>query len=85
MYRGAALLSPVSLAVYGESFLAQLDQGPEDGLVAVRMVLHGLSHDVRHLGEGAVVHPVHGVQDPSLHRLQAVNYVRYSPLQDNVR
>ena len=78
-------VAPVTLAVDEQAFLAQLHQGSQDGSVAVRMVLHCLSHDVGHLGVGAVVHAEHCVEHTPLHRFQAVHHVRHGPLQDHVR
>ena len=78
-------VTPVTLAVHGEAFLAQLDEGAEDGLVAVRVVLHGLADDVGDLGVGAVVHLVHGMQHAPLHGLESVHDVRHGPVQDHVR
>ena len=78
-------VTPVSLAVYQEPLLAQRDQGAQDGGVAVRMVLHGLAHDVGHLGVAAVVHLGHGVQHAALNRFETVNDVRHGAVQDGVR
>ena len=77
-------VAPVSLAVHGEAFLPELDEGAEDGRISVRMVLHGLSDDVRHLRVAPVVHLVHRMQHPSLDRLEPVHDVRHRPLQDHV-
>ena len=87
MYRGAALeyVSPVSLTVDGEAFLPQGNEGAKDRLVAVRMELHGLTHNVCHLGVGAVVHAVHGVQDAALDGFETVGNVGDSTVQDYVR
>ena len=51
----------------------------------MRVELHRVSHDVRHLIISAVIHALHGVQDASLNRLQAVLDVRHGTLQDYVR
>ena len=77
-------VAPVTLAIHGEAFLAELDQGSEYGLVSVRVVLHSLAHDVRDLGVFAVVHLVHGVEHPALHGLESVDDVRYGAMQDHV-
>ena len=86
--RGVAVpredVAPVPLAVDHQAFLAQLDEGAEDGLVAVRVVLHRLSDDVRHLGETAVIDPRHRVQHTPLDRLETVHDVRDRPLQDHI-
>ena len=78
-------VSPVSLAVDGEAFLPQGNEGAKDRLVAVRMELHGLTHNVCHLGVGAVVHAVHGVQDAALDGFETVGNVGDSTVQDYVR
>ena len=77
-------VTPVSLAVDGETFLSQLHEGAQDGRVSVRMVLHRLSDDVGDLGVVAVVHLVHRMQHAALDRLQAVHDVRDRTLQDDV-
>ena len=77
-------VSPVSLTVHGEAFLTELDEGSEYGLVTVRVVLHCLTDNVCHLGETSVIHLEHGVQNPSLYRLEAVHDIRNGSLQDDV-
>ena len=77
-------VTPVSLAVDREAFLAQGHEGAEYGLVAVGVELHGLSHYVGHLGVGAVVYAEHGMQDAALHGLEAVHDVRHGPVEDHV-
>ena len=73
-------VTPVTLAVDQKSFLAKLHKGSENGLVAVRVVLHRLADDVCNLGVATVIHPEHRVQHTPLYRLQSVNDVRHSPL-----
>ena len=50
----------------------------------MRMVLHALTNDIGHLVETAVIHFLHGVEDPALHRLQPVTHGGYSAFQDDV-
>ena len=50
----------------------------------MRVILHGLSDDVRDLGVGPVVNLVHCMKDTPLHRLQPINDVRHSPIEDCV-
>ena len=78
-------VSPVSLTVDQEAFLSELHEGTQDGSVTVRVVLHRLSDDVRHLGVASVIHPVHRVEHAPLHRFESVNDVRHSPLQNDIR
>ena len=54
-------VTPVTLRVDEQVLLAHLHQCCPDGLVAVGVVLHGVTHDVRHLVEAAVFQLVHGV------------------------
>lgn len=54
-------VSPVSLGVDEEFFLAELHEGVADGGVAVRVVLHGIADDVGHLVVASVVESLHGV------------------------
>ena len=77
-------VTPVTLAVYGKALLAQLDQGSKDGCITVRVILHGLSYDVRNLCKAAVVHLVHGVEHTPLYGLQSVHDVRDGPGQDYI-
>ena len=60
-------IAPVTLAVDQQVFLPQLHQCVLDRRIAVRVVLHGLSHDVGHLVVASVVDDLHGVQDTPLH------------------
>ena len=50
----------------------------------MRVELHSVSHDVRHLVVAPVVHALHRVQDASLHRLQSVDDVRHGTFQYDV-
>ena len=50
----------------------------------MRVELHSVSDDVRHLVEASVVHALHRVEYASLHRLQAVLDMRHSAFQDYV-
>ena len=77
-------VTPVSLAVNQKTFLPQGDQGAQDGGVSVRMVLHGLTHDVGHLGVAAVIHGEHGVQHTALYRLESVYDVGDGAVQDGI-
>ena len=78
-------VAPVALRVNQQVLLSQLHQCVADARVAVRVKLHGMSHDVRHLVIAAVVHALHRVQDAALHRLQTVLNVRHGPFEDDVR
>ena len=51
----------------------------------MRMIHHGVSHNVGHLVVAAVVHLLHRVQNTSLHGLQSVVYMRHGTLQYHVR
>jgi hypothetical protein len=48
------------------------------------MVLHGVPYDVGYLVEAAIIHAFHGMQDPSLHRLQSIDDMRHRPFQDDI-
>ena len=78
-------VTPVSLAVNEIVLLSHLHQRTGNGCVAVRVILHGVSHHVRHLVVASVVKLAHSVQNASLHGLQTVVQVRHGTLQDNVR
>ena len=75
-------VTPVSLAVDEVVSLSDPYEGSEDGLVSMRMELHGLSDDVGHLGVASVVHTPHGMENTSLNRLQTIYKVWYSPIED---
>ena len=51
----------------------------------MRVKLHGVSHDVRHLVVASIVEAAHRVQDASLHRFQSIVDVGNGTLQDYVR
>ena len=52
-------ITPVSLAVDQQVFLSELYQCITDGSIAMRMELHGMSDNVRHLVVASVVQPLH--------------------------
>ena len=78
-------VTPVTLAVNQELLLSQLHQRIPNGGIAMRVKLHGMSHDVRHLVVASIVEAAHRVQDASLHRFQSIVDVRNGTLQDHVR
>ena len=51
----------------------------------MRVVLHGLSHDVGHLVVASVVDDLHGVQDTPLHGFEAVLDMGYGAFENHVR
>ena len=51
----------------------------------MRVVLHGLSHNIGDLVVAAVVAALHGVQDAALHGLQAILQMGYGTLQNHIR
>ena len=73
-------ISPVSLAVNEQIFLAQLHQRVTNRRIAVRVVLHRLTDDVRHLVVLAVIYRLHRMQYTTLYRLESILYRRYSTL-----
>ena len=77
-------VAPVPLTLDQELSLPQLHEGVPDARIAVRVELHRLTDDIRHLDQ-PILHLRHGVEDPSLHRLQPVRDVGHCPLQDDVR
>ena len=78
-------VTPVSLRVDEQVLLSQLDQRIPDRGVAVRVELHGVTHNVRHFIVSAVVHAFHGVHDTALHGLEAIFDIGYGTLQDYIR
>ena len=74
----------IPLTIHGEALLTELDKGSEYGLVAVRVVLHRLTDDVRHLRERAVIHLVHSVKHASLDGFQTVGDVGHGTMKDYV-
>src|SRR5574344_11707 len=77
-------VTPVTLAVNEQILLSQLHQGIADGGITMRMELHGMSHDVRHLIVAPVVHALHGVKDTALHRFETILQMRYGTLQNYI-
>ena len=68
-------------------FLRKIDKSSVDGAVSVGMIFtHCITDDTRALTMrfvGTVVQFDHGVEDPSLHRLQAVPHIREGTGSDN--
>ena len=62
-------VAPVALCIDKKVFLSELHKGVADGGVAMRVKLHGVSHNVCHLIISSVVHAFHGMEDAPLHRL----------------
>ena len=77
-------ITPVSLAVDGKTFLADLNQCTKDGSISVGMILHRRTDDIGNLGKTPVVNLVHGVQDTPLHGLQAIDDMRNGPLENHI-
>ena len=65
-------ISPVSLSVYQEFFLTNLHHGIRDGGIPMRVVFHGVSHDVRHLVVSSIFQLAHGVHDTALNGLKTI-------------
>ena len=74
----------VSLPLYEQVTVGQLDQCTVDRGVAVGMVLHGLAHHVGHLVEFAVVHGDKGMEYAPLNRLKTIHQVWNSPVSDYI-
>ena len=64
--------------------LSELHEGVADRGVAVGVILHGASHDVRHFVEATVVEFLHCVQDAPLHGFQTVLDVGHGAFQNHV-
>ena len=77
-------VSPGALCVDEQVLLSHLHEGVADAGIAMRVELHGVSHDVCHLVEAAVVHALHRVQDATLHRLEAVFDVWHGTFQNHI-
>ena len=77
-------VTPVSLSFHEQLLLSELNERIVNRLVAVRVILHGVAHDVGHLVEASVVECLHRVQDASLYGLQTVGYVGYGTFKYNV-
>ena len=78
-------ITPVSLAFDQQVLLPQLHQRVADRGVAVRVELHGVTHDIGHLVEAPVVEQLHGMENAPLHRLQPVGQVGNGPLEYDIR
>ena len=77
-------VSPVSLSVYKQIFLPQLNKSIVYRSIAVRMEFHCLAHNIRHLVISSVVHAFHGVQYAPLHRFQSVVEMRHCAFQNHI-
>lgn len=77
-------VTPVSLAIHEQVLLSQLYQSIADRSITVRMELHGMSYDVRHLVVAPVFHAAHGVEDTPLYGFQTIHDMGYGTFQYNV-
>ena len=80
-----AHIAPVTLGFDEEVLLPQAHHRIANGRIAMGMVLHGLPDDVGDFIESAVVDHLHGMQNPALHRLQAIFDGWHGALQDHIR
>ena len=78
-------VSPVSLSVYQEFFLTNLHHGICDGSIPMRVIFHGISHDVCYLVVSSIFQLAHRMHDTALNRLKTIinrwngtvqNYIR---------
>ena len=51
----------------------------------MRVIFHGVSHDISHLVVASVVNLLHGMQDSALHRLQTIVDLRHGAVEDDIR
>ena len=77
-------ISPVSLSIYEKFLLSELHESISDRGVSVRVILHGIAHDVGHFVEMAVINGAHRMQNTSLHRLESILDVRHRTLENHV-
>ena len=77
-------IAPVALAVNQQFLLSQLHQGILDTGIAMRMILHRTTHNVRYLIETPIIHLLHGMEDASLHWLETIHDVRHGTFQNHV-
>ena len=77
-------VTPVTLRFDKQVLLAHVHEGRVDGGIPVRVVVHGVAHDARHLVEAAVVHLVHGMQNAALHRLEAVLEIGHGAVENRI-
>ena len=77
-------VTPVTLRVDDVVLLPHRHEGGVDGLVAVRVVFHRVTHDVGHLVVTPVLQFVHRVENTPLHRLEAVIDIREGAVEDNI-
>ena len=64
--------------------MSELHKGVADRSIAMRVILHGVTHDVGHFVEAAVVESLHGMQNATLHRFQAVLDVGNGSLENYI-
>ena len=77
-------VSPVSLTIDKQIFLAKLHQGIADRSISVRVVLHGLTDDVGNLVILAVINRLHGMQNTPLNRFETILNRRNSALKYHI-
>ena len=78
-------ITPVTLCINKQVFLTQLHQCIANRSITMRMELHGVSYDIRHLVIPSVIHALHRVQDTPLNGFQTILYMRNGTFEDYVR
>ena len=78
-------VTPVTLTINEEVFLAQLNQCIPNGGITVRVILHGLTDDVSHFVVLTIIDGLHSMQNTTLHRLESILNRRHSALQNHIR
>ena len=77
-------IAPVTLAVYEQVLLSEIDEGVFNRGISVRMELHRFPDKGRNLCMSPVIHPVHRMEYSSLDRLEPVGDIRDSPLENDI-
>ena len=77
-------VSEVSLFGDKVLFICQNHHRIPDGSIAVGMIVHGVTDDIRRLVRSAVIHFVQYPENTSLHRLQSVIHIRNRAVLDDV-
>ena len=78
-------VTPVSLTVNQQVFLAQLHQRILDAGIAVWVKLHRVTNNIGHLVVTTVIHALHGVHDASLYGFETVTDMGNRTFQDYIR
>ena len=77
-------ISPVSLRIDQQLFLANLHHRIGNRSISVRVIFHGIPYKICNFIVTPIFKFPHGVHDPTLYRLESIKNRRNGPVENNV-